>query len=227
MVELHPTILVVVAHPDDEVLGCGATIVKYASMGSAVHVIFFSDGVSSRETGNACSEALVRQAAAQSACRLLGVRTTAFLNYPDNRLDEIGLLELVKAVEAHLTELNPQIVLTHHGHDLNVDHRRVHQAVATACRAVPNQCVRTLLHFEIPSSTEWQVAPAVVFVPNWFEDVTLWIENKMTALQAYSDEMREWPHARSLTAIEALMRWRGAMVGVAAAEAFMLGRRLA
>ena len=99
------------------------------------------------------------------------------------------------------------------------------KATITACRPQPGHCVETLLFFEVPSSTEWQVSPGAPFFPNWFEDVTDWVERKLLALQAYEAELRAWPHPRSVQAIEALLQWRGATVGVAAAEAFMLGRR--
>ena len=220
---MNPSVLVLAAHPDDEVLGCGATLAKLASRGSAVHVAFLADGVTSRPGDDAAAGLRARQTAARKACELLGVSSVSFGGFPDNRLDGVDLLDVVQAVEAHVAQRQPQLVLTHHGGDLNIDHRLVH----TACRPQPGHCVDTMLFFEVPSSTEWQVAPAAPFAPNWFEDVTAWAERKMLALQTYEDELREWPHPRSPGAVEALMKWRGATVGVAAAEAFMLGRRRA
>ncbi len=224
---MSPSVLVLAAHPDDEVLGCGGTLAKLASRGAAIHVAFLADGVTSRPGHDASAGVQVRQAAARKACELLGVGSVSFGGFPDNRLDGVDLLELVQAVEAQVAQRQPQLVFTHHGGDLNVDHRLVQQAVVTACRPQPGHCVETLLFFEVPSSTEWQVAPAAPFAPNWFEDVTAWAERKMLALQAYEGELREWPHPRSPGAIEALLKWRGATVGVAAAEAFMLGRKRA
>ena len=221
------TVLVLAAHPDDEVLGCGATLAKLASQGASVHVAFLADGETSRPGRDGVAGVQARQAAAHKACQLLGVGSVSFGGFPDNRLDGVDLLDLVQAVEAEVAQRKPQLVPTHHGGDLNVDHRRVHQATVTACRPQSNHCVETLLFFEVPSSTEWQVPPGAPFVPNWFEDVTEWVERKLLALQAYEAELREWPHPRSVQAIEALFKWRGATVGVAAAEAFMLGRQRA
>jgi LmbE family N-acetylglucosaminyl deacetylase len=117
--------------------------------------------------------------------------------------------------------------LTHHAGDVNIDHQRVHQAVVTACRPQPGHPVRTLLFFEVPSSTEWQPpGSAPAFTPNWFVDISSTLDCKLNALDAYAEELRVWPHPRSLQAVEALARWRGATVGVEAAEAFILGRYL-
>lgn len=221
------SVLVLAAHPDDEVLGCGGTLAKLASRGTSIHVAFLADGETSRLGHEGVAGVQARQAAARKACQLLGVCSVSFGSFPDNRLDGVDLLDLVQAVEARVAEHKPQLVLSHHGSDLNVDHRRVHQATVTACRPQPGHCVETLLFFEVPSNSEWQVAPGAPFAPNWFEEITPWVEHKMRALQAYEAELRAWPHPRSLAAIEALLRWRGATVGVAAAEAFMLGRRRA
>lgn len=223
--EKADTVLVLAAHPDDEVLGCGATLAKLASVGASVHVAFLADGETSRPGHDGAAGVQARQAAAHKACQLLGVSSVSFGGFPDNRLDGVDLLDLVKVIEVQVAQRKPQLVLTHHGGDLNVDHRRVHQAVITACRPQPGHCVETLLFFEVPSSTEWQVLPGAPFLPNWFEDVTDWVERKLLALQAYEAELRAWPHPRSVQAIEALLQWRGATVGVVAAEAFMLGRR--
>ena len=144
---------------------------------------------------------------------------------PDNRLDSVPLLGITQRVEALIEQYQPDTVLTHHAGDLNIDHRRVHQAVMTACRPQPGHPVRTILCFEVPSSTEWQVpGGGEPFVPNWFEDITETLPQKLKALEAYAMEMRDWPHTRSIEAVEHLARWRGATVGVEAAEAFMVAR---
>jgi LmbE family N-acetylglucosaminyl deacetylase len=142
-------------------------------------------------------------------------------------LDAIPRLELVKLAERHVADIRPDIVYTHHAGDLNVDHRRVHEAVVTACRPQANCTVRRLLFFEIPSSTEWQVPGAApAFLPNWFVDISAVLEAKMLALRAYHAEMRRWPHPRSYKGVSHLARWRGASVGCEAAEAFILGREI-
>jgi LmbE family N-acetylglucosaminyl deacetylase len=137
------------------------------------------------------------------------------------------LLDVIKPIEALIERHRPDTVVTHHGSDLNIDHRRVSQAVATACRPQRGHSVRRLLMFEVASSTEWQLPDAAnPFAPNFFVDISMTLERKLSALQAYSAEMRAWPHPRSLQALEHLARWRGATIGVEAAEAFVLGRQI-
>jgi LmbE family N-acetylglucosaminyl deacetylase len=223
------SVLVVAAHPDDEVLGCGGTLAKLADEGRAIYVAFLADGVLSRPADKKKhQEALrLRRAAAQKACGLLGVKSVSFGDFPDNRMDTVALLDITKRVEAQIAEHRPEMVFTHHAGDLNVDHRLTHQAVVTACRPQSGHPVKTVLCFEVPSSTEWQLSgSAPVFAPNWFVDISGTLDRKLAALDAYSAELRPWPHPRSRRGAEHLARWRGATVGADAAEAFMLGRKL-
>lgn len=223
-------VLILAAHPDDEVLGCGGTIAKLADQGATVHVAFLADGVFSR-TGNAEAppdELSWRRTAAQKACDILGAKSVAFGDFPDNRMDTVALLDITKVVEALIAEHKPETVLTHHAGDVNIDHRRLHEAVVTACRPQHGHPVKTLLCFEVPSSTEWQLpGSAPAFAPNWFVDISATLDRKLSALEAYAAELRNWPHPRSRQGVEYLAHWRGATVGVDAAEAFMLGRQLA
>ena len=229
-------ILIVAAHPDDEVLGCGATIARHARAGDRVHILILADGVSARAGtsdagtggGAACAAALdARAASARAAAGILGAQPPRLLGLPDNRLDALPLLDIVRQIEAVMAELRPQVVYTHHAGDLNIDHRIAHQAVMTACRPQPGAVCRRILCFEVPSSTEWQTPRAAdAFVPDWYVDVHTTLEHKFEALRAYADELRPWPHPRSLEAVEHLARWRGASIGVDAAEAFMLARTL-
>jgi len=225
------SVCIVAAHPDDEVLGCGGTIARLALEGHAVHLLLVADGESSRFSRDTSSPGapLVakREANARSAAAILGIRSVQLAALPDNRLDSLALLEIVQIVEAFVRRHTPRLLLTHHAGDVNIDHRIVHDAVVAACRPLPGQCVRTLLFFEVPSSTEWRPpASAEQFSPNWFVDVSKTLNAKMKALKAYSEELRAYPHARSIEGIEALARWRGVSVGVDAAEAFVLGRHL-
>ena len=227
---MSKSILILVAHPDDEVLGCGGTIAKMADNGSVVHVAFFADGVFSR-CGNQIAQTQdlkIRRSKAQKACDILGVKSVIFGDFPDNRLDTIALLDIAKVVESLIAEHQPDTVFTHHAGDVNIDHRRMHEAVVIACRPQSEHSVKTLLCFEVPSSTEWQLpGSAPPFMPNWFVDISRTFDRKLSALQAYASELRDWPHPRSMQGIEHLAHWRGATVGVDAAEAFILGRRLA
>lgn len=217
-------VLVVAAHPDDEVLGCGGTIAKWAAEGRSVHVLLMADGETARDdaTGAGCD---ARREAAQAACAVLGAADVVQLWFPDNRMDSTDLLDVVKAIENRIVGCQPTTVLTHHAGDVNVDHRVVHQAVLAACRPQPGHCVRELLYFEVPSSTEWQMPST--FAPNYFVDVSETMPAKAAALDCYGSEMRPEPHPRSRTAVTSLARWRGATAGYHAAEAFMVGRMLA
>jgi LmbE family N-acetylglucosaminyl deacetylase len=223
--------LVVAAHPDDEVLGCGGTIARLSSEGWTVHVHIVAEGSTSRDDVRDLakhSENLSGlRRAAKTAHAILGAYSLAFSELPDNRMDSIELLDIVKLVDGDVQRLKPQLVMTHHSSDVNIDHRIIHDAVIAACRPQPGHAVRELLFFEVASSTEWRPgASAPPFVPDTYFDISAFIATKVEALKAYSSEMRPFPHARSIEAIEALARWRGATVGCPAAEAFMQGRRI-
>ena len=223
-------VLVVVAHPDDEVLGCGGTIARHAQEGCHCHILIMSEGIASRYANlavKACRSLLAEiREHAQKASEILGACSVELLTFPDNRMDSVDFLDIVKVIEKAIEKVRPDIVYTHHCGDLNIDHQRVHQAVVTACRPQSGHPVTTLLFFETPSSTEWQApGSGPAFVPNWFVDITATLSCKLEALQCYKDELRPWPHPRSLQAVECLALWRGASVGVEAAEAFMLGRQ--
>lgn len=222
-------ILVVAAHPDDEALGCGGSIARWVDEGSQVHLAFLSDGIGARspdalEANDALAQ---RRTAAECAADVLGVHSIQFDDLPDNQLDSMPLLHITQRVEALIGNFKPDTVVTHHGGDLNIDHRRVHQAVITACRPQRGHPVRTILCFEVASSTEWQPpGSGAPFVPDWFIDISATLSRKLAALDGYAAEMRDWPHPRSREGVEYLARWRGAIVGCDAAEAFMLSRAI-
>ena len=225
------SVLVVAAHPDDEVLGCGGTIARHADEGDQVQVLIVAEGATSRQeerNRNQASDELSGLAqAAQEAGAILGAQGVELLDLPDNRLDSLDRLDLIKQIEERIARHQPEVVYVHHAGDVNIDHRRLHEAVVTACRPTPGQPVRRLLSFEVASSTEWQPpGSAPAFQPTWFIDISAQWARKREALAAYASEMRPWPHARSIQAVEHLARWRGAQVGVEAAEAFCLLRQL-
>lgn len=225
------SILVVAAHPDDEVLGCGGTMVRHITNGDKVHVLIMAEGLTSRdnirEREKWAADLSELSRAAHEANEYLGVIELTLYDFPDNRMDNVDLLDIVKVVEAAVDKYQPEIVYTHHSGDVNIDHEIVNRAVITACRPVPGCPVKTILFFEVPSSTEWQAkGNQSSFIPNWFVDVGVSLDMKLKALEIYHCEMRPWPHTRSLQAVEHLARWRGSTVGVDAAEAFVLGRML-
>jgi len=221
---MSKTILVVAAHTDDEALGCGGTIARHVAEGDQVHLLFMTDGVGSRDGLDEAAEA--RQKAAQQAALVLGVSSSTNLNFPDNCMDTVALLDLVKEIEAKIQAIQPQVIYTHHLGDLNIDHQITHKAVLTACRPQPNFCVKEIYAFEVLSATEWNSPNTQPFVPNVFIDITNHLPTKIKALQAYAEEMREAPHSRSFEHIEVLAKHRGYTVGVEAAEGFMLVRKV-
>jgi LmbE family N-acetylglucosaminyl deacetylase len=220
------SVLVIAAHPDDEVLGCGGTLARHASRGDRVVTLFLADGASSR-AGSGEREIGARREAASLAARRLGSAPPIFVAFPDNRMDSVPLLDIVQAIEGVLRETEPRIVYTHHGGDLNIDHRRVFEAALTACRPLPGHSVERLYAFEVPSASEWGgAALGAPFEPTRFVDIARWLDAKSAALDAYAGELRPPPHPRSPAAIESRQHWRGATAGMAAAEAFVVLREL-
>lgn len=209
--------LIVVAHPDDEVLGCGASMARWSQSGESIRVVVLADGVSSRSVQHESIDD--RRSAAVAALEKLGVSDLSLHDFPDQQLDTIPLLTLAGVVSQEVKEYAPHTVVTHSMRDLNLDHRLVAEATLVACRPEPQISVQRLLHCEVPSATGWRFGDET-FRPSLWVDVTQTVSLKRKALECYGDEIREWPHARSLPAIEALMKWRGASVGMEAAEAF-------
>lgn len=224
----NKTVLVIAAHPDDEILGCGGTMRRHIEVGDSIHCLILAEGITSREQNSTIhnQDALSDLAtAARQANEIIGVSSLILHNFPDNRMDSLPLLSVVKVVEQFVDKLKPSIVYTHYGNDLNIDHRITSQAVVTACRPSVVNTVEKLLFFEVPSSTEWQIDRGHgCFHPNWFVDITNTLGCKVEALEAYASEMCKWPHPRSIKAVEHLAHWRGATAGCEAAEAFMLAR---
>ncbi len=222
--------LIIAAHPDDEVLGCGGTCARLAREGHDVYIAILGEGATSRyNRREEADPSLVAglHARSREAAHILGAKEVFLHDLPDNRFDTVPLLDVVKIVEALVGRLRPEVVYTHHGGDLNVDHAVVHRAVLTATRPIPSQTVRELYTFEVPSSTEWafqQFKP--VFRPNVFVDVSHTLETKLQAMRTYETEARDFPHPRSAEALRALARRWGSAVGCEAVEAFELVRAL-
>jgi LmbE family N-acetylglucosaminyl deacetylase len=218
-------IAVVAAHADDEILGCGGTLARHAAQGEKVHVLLLADGVGAR--GAKRGAAAAREGAARRAMKVIGAAAPEFGGFPDNRLDTVAVLDVVQAVEAFLRRVKPSIVYTHHGGDLNVDHRVTHSAVLTACRPLPASRIEAIYTFEVLSSTEWQSPQqSAPFVPQRYVDIAASLERKLEALRCYGEEMRAAPHARSYEGVRALATLRGVQAGLPAAEAFGVLRQL-
>ena len=223
--------LVVAAHPDDEVLGCGATMARIASEGGIVQTIFLADGESSRfpvseiSAPKVIERILARRVAANSAATILGSMPPKFFDLPDNRMDTVPMLEIAKIIEEEIAIFKPSRVFTHFSGDLNIDHQKVHEAVLVATRPQGDSGVGEVICFELPSSTEWRpLGSGQTFTPNLFVNATGFESQKFAALESYEAEMRAFPHPRSKEAIMSLMKWRGASSNLLASEAFIMAR---
>ena len=222
------TVLVVAAHPDDEVLGCGGTILRHANNGDKVFILFLADGETSRiNNKNDELSNLDRIHAGVTASASLGAERPQFVNLPDNRMDTIPFLDIVQEIEKVMERISPTVIYTHHMGDINIDHQITHKAVMTAARPQPNCTVREIYSFEVLSSTEWSSPSSEsVFIPNRFVNISTTLDRKIIALKAYEVEMREFPHPRSVKSVLNLAQHRGAQVGMNAAEAFKIERIL-
>lgn len=227
-------ILVVVAHPDDEVLGLGATMNSLIrDHGVKTHVLILGEGITSRsevrERKKWMKELEEHKANIYSAQKMIGYHSMSIHDFPDNRFDTVALLDIIKVIEREKEKFRPDVIFTHHGGDLNIDHQRTFQAVITACRPMEKEGVKAIFAFETPSGTEWRAnTDPAHFLPNVFIGVSgKNLEAKVKAMECYSFEKRKYPHPRSP---EALMiqaqRW-GISVGKKYAEAFVLVRSIA
>jgi LmbE family N-acetylglucosaminyl deacetylase len=223
-------VLIIAAHPDDEVFGCGGTIARHVLQGDKAYCLILGEGVTSRysQQEKVLEEELKQlKLEAEQAAKILGIEKIFFKDFPDNRFDTVPLLTIVKAIEEIKEEIKPEIIYTHHQGDLNIDHHVTFRAVLTACRPLKSETVKEIYSFEVPSSTEWSSPNAQnYFMPNVFVDITDTLIKKIEALRAYRGEIREYPHPRSPEALRAIaMRW-GSTVGCEAAEAFELIRAI-
>lgn len=218
-------IMVIMAHPDDEVLGCGGTIALQA-VHSEVNIAILGEGITSRAQSKDKKRDIARlRKDARAAATILGATSISFCDFPDNRFDELPLLKIIKQVENLIDKHRPGIIFTHHPGDLNIDHGITFRAVLTAARPLAGSPVKEIYACEIPSSTEWAfggVEPA--YRPNVFVDITATLEKKLRALECYQGEIRSFPHPRSGEAVTSLARHWGSAVGLQCAEAFQLIR---
>jgi LmbE family N-acetylglucosaminyl deacetylase len=222
-------VLVVAAHPDDEILGCGAAMARHAREGARVWTLILGEGVTSRRGLSAAGRRKALKelhATATKANRAVGAERVILSKFPDNRFDSVARLELAQAIEAVAAELKPELVYTHGAYDLNVDHQETCEAAKAAFRPLPGSTVAELRLFEVPSATEWRFDAARAFHPDTFVDVSATLESKLAALRAYAAEMRPFPHPRSPEYVRALAAVRGGQSGLKAAEAFVTVRRV-
>lgn len=218
-------VLVVAAHPDDEMLGCGAAMAKHAAQGDRVRILILGSGITARKDVTAASRRKLLNALRQSAeraCRAVGAEQLIVKDFPDNKFDSVPLLDIVQTIEEVVGEFRPNVVYTHHSLDVNIDHQRVAGAMQAVARPMRGSSIDRILAFEVASATEWNFFRAPRFSPNVFVDVSGCIDKKMDAMKCYGSELREFPHPRSLEYLAALAKVRGGQSGLLAAEAFEL-----
>lgn len=218
-------VLVIAAHSDDEVLGCGGVISKLAGEGSQVTVMFMTNGVGARGDAISSKASDLRELHSKKAANILGISQVKQFDFPDNSLDTVPLLELTKEIEQLIDLVKPQTVFTHYLNDLNIDHSIVARATLTATRPIIGSPVKRLFGYEVNSSTEWFFGNTK-FSPNYFIDISKSFITKVKAMRAYENELKTSPHPRSIEGIKALAALRGSAVGCDFAEAFYVYRFL-
>lgn len=220
-------ILIIAAHPDDEVLGCFGTISKLIQEGNEAYSLILGEGKTSRvfnknEIDNKEFEILENEAL--KANQSIGIKELFREKFPDNRFDDVPLLDIVKSIEKVKNKLKPDIIFTHFHNDLNIDHQITFKAVLTATRPMSNESVKEIYSFEVLSSTEWNFP--TLFSPNIFIDIDQNLEQKIKAMSFYKSELCEFPHPRSLEGIKLQAKMQGLKVGLKNAEAFKLIRAI-
>lgn len=219
-------VLVVAAHPDDEVLGCGGALLKHSAAGDEIHIMILGEGVTARFDDRKAVDSKhfkVLYSESKSVAKYLKSKSHSILGFPDNAFDTVAILDIIKAIEKKKEEVIPDVVYTHYSGDLNIDHQLTHKSVMTAFRPLPEECVKKIYCFETPSSTEYSNSS---FSPNVFYDIEDYIESKIYMLEMYKSEMRYYPHSRSSEYAKSLAAVRGMSVGMKYAEAFMLAREV-
>ncbi len=213
-------ILIVAAHPDDEILGCGGTIAKLIDSGCEAYSLVLSQGVDSR--GENETEKIELRGQMLRANEVLGVKEVINLAFPDNVFDSVPLLNIIKEIEKIKSELQPDTIFTHFRNDLNIDHQITYKALLTATRPMEWECVKRVLSFSTLSATEWRFPHT--FSPNYFVNIEGFLDKKISAMSEYKNELREYPHPRSLKSLRLEAELMGSKVGCRSAEAFEIVR---
>lgn len=211
-------ILVLAAHPDDETLGCGATISKLSREGNDIHLITFTDGVGSRLDGSPN-----RNSKLEKVSEILGIKKINYGNFPDNKMDSVSVLDIAKFIESNV-DYKPDVIFTHFIGDLNIDHVIVTKAALIAFRPQYGNKIKIYSYY-VPSSTDYN--PTIIYDGNTYVDISQRdVDNKIAALKIYDEEMRTYPHSRSYENIENLMKVWGSEVGVVYSEKFKMIREI-
>lgn len=225
--------MVVVAHPDDELLGLGASLNKLImNFSVTTHVVILGEGITSRADHRNVhiweNELATHRQNIDNAQLAIGYHSKSIYNFPDNRFDSLALLDIIKVIEKEKSVFNPDVIFTHHGGDLNVDHQLTFEAVMTASRPMQNERVKTIISFETPSGTEWRsVTDPRHFLPNLFISISEEnLDAKIRGMESYEFEKRAYPHPRSPEALKIQAQRWGIAVGSELAEAFCIIRSI-
>lgn len=215
-------ILIIAAHPDDEVLGCFGTVARLIKKGYEAYTLILGEGKTSRDeeriVENKKDEIEVLNTEIVKANEIIGIKKVFVESFPDNRFDRVDLLDIIKVISKVKDEIRPDIIFTHYEHDLNIDHQITYKAVVTATRPMQDECVKEIYSFEILSSTEWNYP--LSFSPDTFFDISETIDLKVKAMKEYTSELCEYPHPRSIEGINLNAKYQGMRVGKKYVEAF-------
>mgnify|MGYP001616664164 CR=1 FL=1 len=225
---MNKRILIVAAHPDDEILGCGATVARLIREGAVAYTLILGEGITSRdaERNREKRESKIKRIKLSSitANKIIGVKKVFIYDFPDNRFDTIPLLDIIKVIEKIKNIVMPDTLFTHYKEDLNIDHQLTYKAVMAAARPLPSESVREIYAFEILSSTEWNYPAA--FSPDTFFNVEDTIAVKLKAMKEYKTELKPFPHPRSLGGIKLNSQYWGMGFNLRYAEVFKSIRRI-
>lgn len=222
-------VLVIAAHPDDEVYGLGGTIARLAYEGNEIHVLIVTDGSTSqyRNNDNLLEIIKIKKIETEKVRQILNIKSIIYGNLPDMKLDTIPHIEINQLIESTIELIKPEIVFTHFWGDVNKDHRCIYESTIVAVRPIKKQSVKELYCYRVPSSTEW--SPSILnnqFLPNTFVDISNFIEQKSKAILTYKTELRGYPHPRSVEYVKKQDEITGLKFGVSNAEEFMLLRKI-
>lgn len=223
--------MIIVAHPDDELLGLGATMNKLIlEYNVKTHVVILGEGITSRsverDQNKWSTELETHRANIYSAHKKIGYHSVSIYNFPDNRFDTVALLDIIKTIEREKATFSPEVIFTHHGGDVNIDHQRTFEAVVTSSRPMQSELVKAIIAFETPSGTEWRASTDPKhFIPNLFIEVSPHnIDAKIQGMESYLYEKRIFPHPRSPDALKIQAQRWGIVVGCNYAEVFSIVR---
>ena len=211
-------ILVIAAHPDDELLGCGGTIAKHIRNGDNVCFVIVCEGSSHRGVDQEDNE----QHHALLAAKILGVQDVKMLGFPDQKLDTYTLTEIITPLEEIVNSFRPSIVYCQYGGDINRDHELLFKAIMVAVRPTV-EFIDSVYAFDTASSTEWAYPRS--FTPDTWVDINDTLELKLEAMSCYKSELCDYPHPRSLKGLENKAKAWGNQACMEAAEVFMTIRR--